>query len=190
VKLKAKDAALEILAYAGRGPEYGRRLMYFRGLGDPQAIRAFQYILKKRQSAPLDFYGDGLYGATFYLARGEWRVTVTPYEFQGVRMALLTAYLPKGEYTGEEWYHFIAPGNLGVWHNDIFQRWAENFTPYPIPPYLSIGHVLDYADIRECNGEESGVDVVPGIARVGATTPYMLAFTPQAFENILKEASQ
>jgi len=189
MKLKAKDAALEVLSYVGRGPEAGRQLMYFRGLGDPQAVRAFQYVLKKRQSTPLDFTGQGLYGATYYLARGEWRVQVEPYDLQGARVAILTAYLPKGGWVNKEWFYFVVPGEPGVWHDDLFRRWAENFTPYPIPPELSVEDVLRYRDRREYSGEESEVAVVPGVARPGVTRPYMLTFTPQALENILKEVT-
>jgi len=184
VKLFAGDAGVNLLAVAGLGPSYGRTLVYFQAIGHNQAVRAFQYVLRKRQSKPLDFHDLGIYGATNYLARGEWRVEVKPHDIQGVRMQLLTAYIPRGAYLNREHYFFITPGEPGVWHDNIFRRWAEAFTPYPIPNTLSLTDVLRYREYDE----DADVIVSEGKG-IGGRAPWIVAIKPEALEKVLKEVS-
>jgi len=185
MKLMVKDVSLDLLSVAGLGPEYGRTLVYFQGVGYAQAVRAFQYTLRKRQGTPLDFHDAGVYGVNNYLARGEWRMKVEPFTIQGVQLQLLTAYIPFGAwgYNGSR-YFFVAPGSPGVWHDDLFHRWAENFTPYPIPENLSLESVL----ARRGYDEDAGVIVNQGKS-AGGTTPWVVAIKPETLEEILKEAS-
>ena len=194
--VSGKSVSLTLLRYAGIGPTYAPALAFFQGIGDSQAVRAFKYILTKRQSQALELFSPPeTWGSVASLPRGNWQVEIKPHVVQGVTMHLLTAYLPFGTwgYNGE-WYFFVTPGMPSAHHDRLLRQWANEYTPYPIPPGLSIMALLDKASI-DCHGEYENADAeIPVLVgkgkKLGNTpTPWVLAIKPEAFEEVLKEGS-
>ena len=188
--LSGKSLSFHLLRYAGVGPAYRTYLVFFQVLGNSQAVRGLKYILSKKQATHFDMMGARYYGTLAYLARGKWQVEVSPKEVQGVTMHLLTAYIPFGSWgANEERYFFVAPGRPGpAQHDVLFRRWAEQFTPYPIPPSLSLAHVLRGADWAGSN-DEAPVLVSEGKGLGETPDPWVVAIKTEAFEEILREVS-
>ena len=176
--LTVKDVTASLLRFARVGPEYGQHLVFFQIVGNDQVTRAFQYVLARRQSESFKIaYGYTAYPA--YLVRGKWQIKVEPIEAQGVSLRLLTAYIPKGTWEDEEYFFFVTQGPpTSPDHDELFRRWAEQFTPYPIPPSLTVESTMWRSVTFE------GQSVVHAEPR-----PHVLAIKPSAFEEILQEVS-
>ena len=190
--VNGKSLSFHLLRYAGLGPAYQTHLVFFQVLGDAQAIRGLKYILDKRQSTHFTLYTTDYYGTMAALARGTWQVEVVPKNVQGIPLTLLTASLPFGAWGyNDDRYFFVTPGKPNPSkHDALFRQWAERFTPYPIPPSLSLRHVL--ADSRWRDGDND--DAVPVLTTAGkglgdTFNPWVVAIKPKAFEEILEEVS-
>jgi len=183
-----RDISLHLLRFAGVGDYYAQRLVFFQALGDSQAVRGMKYILTRRQRSHV----FSIFAHMNLIARpayGRWLVETKATQVQGVTLHLLTAYLPLGTWPGsDERYFFVAPGEPGPRHDNLLRRWAHEFTPYPIPPTLSISSLLEMARTPYGDGyvfDDEGAPVLVGRGE-GA---WALAVQPRAFEEILKEVS-
>ena len=178
--LTVKDVTVFVPRLAGIGMEWGRGLVFFQAVGNDQAIRAMQYVLKRRQSEQL-LLSRWSSSIPQYLVRGKWQVKVEQMEVQGVNMRLLTAYIPKGTWEGEEYYFFVTQGQPSTEHDDLFRRWAEEHMPYPIPPFLGAHHLDHFLP---------NVRIAKGRSALDENPPYVVAFTGRDFEILLEEVTK
>lgn len=196
LSIEGKDISLYLLRYVGVGQPAHPNLVFFQGIGDSQAVRGFKYILTRRQKAMLDLYAPPItWGSVAWLARGNWQMETKPHQVQGITMHLLTAYLPFGTWGGDdERYFFVTPGMPGMHHDCLLRQWANEHTPYPVPPEMSVMRLLDKA-VSDYSGEYESEDpevpvlVAKGRALGNSPTPWLLAVKPEALENTLKEVS-
>jgi len=93
--------------------------------------------------------------------------------------------LPFGQLYDQERFFFIVPDQpLPETHDTLFRRWAEQYTPYPVPPNLSLHNLLQY------EGVSTDAPVLLNRGRaVVQPDPWTIAFTPEALESALKEVS-
>lgn len=158
LKVLDKSLALDIarLGYAQHGPF--ATIAFVDGLArSAQEARGWLYFFRKRTSLPVTISGTSREGLSLpRLARGKWQVQSSPVTIQGVTMHRITAYLPRGTWRGgnKEHYFVVLQGHyafdpwvhlpadlIPVWDEQI-RRWAENFTPYPIPRHFGVRHLL------------------------------------------------
>lgn len=181
MKITIKDITLEVLRFGGVGPAHSPRLVFLQLLGNAQEIRGARYAISKG-NIPMTLYAPPtIWGGVARLGRGAWRVAVEPRPVQGVPFYLMTAFLPQGVIDGEEYFIFVTPGRPDAGkHDPLFRRWANEFTPYPVPPSLSL------ADLEHLDPSLFMVGV--GKAREPLPTPWVIALKPQGLQRLLEES--